>query len=405
MAKKVSLKGIWHVLKNSFKGFSEDKITKLSASLAYYTVFSLGPLLIVIIFLCSFFFGREAIEGTIYTQMESFVGHDAASQVEQIIKNASVGDKGTIAATIGVITLLIGATTVFAELQDSVNTIWGLKAKPTLGIWGMIKTRLLSFGLIGSLGFLLLVSLAVTALIEVLGGKLKSMFPDVGVVILYIVNLVLTLGVITILFAGIFKVLPDADVRWKEVWPGAIATGLLFLIGKFAISFYIGQSEVGSTYGAAGSLVILLVWIYYSSIILYFGAEFTKNWAIEYGDDIQPSEYAVLVKKVEVEEGKGSVQENEDEKNQIKEGKQPVENVAKEKQSKEQNKNKNKEPSREKENKSHDLKKEHNSGAKVHKITANDYTITRKADKPAGFGAVLGGLLLYFINRSSNRDS
>jgi membrane protein len=265
----------------------------------------------VIIFLCSIFLGREAVEGSIYAQMQGFVGDDAAKQIEDIIKNASVSGKGTIAAIIGIVTLLIGATSIFGEIQDSINSIWGLKPKPKLGLLKLIINRLLSFGIIASLGFLLLVSLGVTAVIEALGNKLRTAFPDVTVVIFYIINLVLTLGVTTLLFAVIFKVLPDAKIKWRDVWSGAITTSLLFLLGKFAISFYISKSNVGSTYGAAGSLVILLVWIYYSSIILYLGAVFTKAYAIKYGSEIVPNKYAVTTKQAEIETGKQSVKQKE----------------------------------------------------------------------------------------------
>ena len=311
MTRRITFKGLWEVLKNCFKGFSDDNITKLSASLAYYTVFSLGPLLIVIVFLCSQFFGREAVEGTIYGQIEGFVGHDAALQLQEIIKNAAIGGKGKVAAVIGIIVLLIGATTIFAEIQDSINTIWGLKVKPKAGWFKLIKTRLLSFGVIGSLGFLLLVSLGISALVEALSNRLKAHFPEITVVVFYIINLVITFGVVTALFGVIFKVLPDAKVKWKDVLAGAIATALLFMLGKFAISFYISKSNVGSTYGTAGSLVVLLVWIYYSSIILYFGAEFTKAYAMKYGGKIHPNEYAIVAKTIEVEQGKQSIQEAE----------------------------------------------------------------------------------------------
>ncbi|HEU4470247.1 MAG TPA: YihY/virulence factor BrkB family protein [Flavisolibacter sp.] len=295
--KKFSPGLVWQSLKDAFKGFSEDKVPKLSASLAYYTVFSLGPLLIVIIFLCSIFLGREAVEGTIFTQIKGFIGADAAAQIQDIIRNASVSGKGGVAATIGIITLLIGATTVFGEIQDSINGIWGLKPKPKGGVMALLWSRLTSFGLIASLGFLLLVSLGATAIVEAIGARLADRFPDVTVVVFYIINLVLNLAVITALFAVIFKVLPDAKFKWKNIWPGAIATALLFIIGKFAISLYISKSEVGSTYGAAGSLVVLLLWIYYSSIILYFGAEFTKAYAFRKGASIVPNKYAVWDKE------------------------------------------------------------------------------------------------------------
>jgi membrane protein len=311
MKKKLSLKGIWEVLKNSFSGFSDDNVTKLSGSLAYYTVFSLGPLLVVIISLCGIFLGREAVQGKIFSQLDGFVGRDTALQLQEIIKNAFVADEGTLAATIGIITLLIGATTVFGDIQDSINRIWGLKPKPKRGWLKMLQNRFLSFSIIVSLGFLLLVSLGISAIIEALSNRLQAAYPDVTVIVFYIINLTLTLVITTSIFAVIFKVLPDADIKWKDVLAGAVATALLFMLGKFAISFYIGKSNVGSTYGAAGSLVILLVWVYYSAIILYFGAEFTKAYAIKYGSEIHPNHYAVTMKQVEVETGKQSVQEKE----------------------------------------------------------------------------------------------
>lgn len=295
------LKEVGKVIIQSFKGFVEDKIPKYSASLAYTTVFSFGPLLIVIIFLCSIFFGQEATQGKIYSQMQQFVGQDAALQLQTIIKNASLEGKGTVAALIGIITLLFGATAVFAEIQDSINTIWGFKAKPKKGLWKIVRNRFLSFSVVVSLGFLLLVSLAISTIIEGLSESLKANFPDVTVVIFYILDLIVSFVVITALFAVIFKVLPDAKTKWKDILPGALASGILFMIGKFVISFYIGKSNVGSTYGAAGSLVVLLLWVYYSAMILYLGAEFAKAWSAHKGSSIQPNDYAVALKKVEVE--------------------------------------------------------------------------------------------------------
>ena len=289
------------VIMQSFKNFGEDKIPKYSASLAYTTVFSLGPLLIVIIFLCSIFFGQEATQGKIYSQMQQFVGQDAALQLQTIIQNASISNKGSFAAVIGIVTLILGATAVFAEIQDSINTIWGFKAKPKKGLWKIIRNRFLSFSVVVSLGFLLLVSLAISTILEGLSDQLKARFPNVTVVIFYILNLIISFIVITSLFAVIFKVLPDAQTKWKDIFPGALASGILFMIGKFAISFYIGKSHVGTTYGAAGSLVVLLLWVYYSAIILYLGAEFAKTWASYKGSSIQPNDYAVALKKVEVE--------------------------------------------------------------------------------------------------------
>lgn len=311
MKKKISIKSIWTILKNSAAGFSQNKVLKLSASLAYYTIFALAPLLIIIISLSGIFLGQEAVQGKVYAQLSDFLGSDSAFQLQEIIKNASIADKSKLAAIIGGVTLLIGATTVFAEIQESINMIWGLKPKPKKGWLKMLKNRFLSFSIIISLGFLLLVSLIITTLIDGLSNSLRAHFPEVALIIFYIFNLIITLAVITLIFGVIFKVLPDAIIKWKDVLAGAIATGLLFMIGKFGISFYISKSNVGSTYGAAGSLVIILLWVYYSAIILYFGAEFTKAYAVEFGSQIHPDDYAVTTKTVEVETGKKTVQQKE----------------------------------------------------------------------------------------------
>lgn len=285
---------------------------KLSGSLAYYTVFSMGPLLVVIISLCSIFLAREAVEGEVYNVFRGFVGDDTAMQLQTIIENAAIGEKSLKAVIVGGATLLIGATTVFAEIQDSINSIWGLKAQPKKGWLKMLQNRLLSFSVIVSLGFILLVSLAITGIIEGISGRLQAYFPDVAVVIFYVINLVLSLGISSLIFAVIFKVLPDARIKWSDVFAGAVATGVLFLMGKFGISLYISQTKVGSTYGAAGSLVVLLVWVYYSSVILYIGAEFTKAYAVKYGSEIHPNDYAVTTKQVVVETGKKTIQEKEE---------------------------------------------------------------------------------------------
>lgn len=300
--------GLWRVLKETFAGFIEHKVPKLSGSLAYYTVFSMGPLLLMIISFCGLFFGREAVEGNIYAQLEGFVGHDTALQLQHIIKNASISGKSILSAVIGGVTLLIGATGVFAEIQDSINMIWGLKAKPKKGLIIFLRTRILSFSVIASLGFLLLVSLGISALIESFSSRLQTAYPHVTVTIFYIINILLTFVITTAIFGVVFKVLPDAKISWKDVTAGAIATALLFMLGKFAISYYISKINIGTTYGTAGSLVILLLWIYYSSIILYFGAEFTKVYALSSGKAIHPSQYAVTTQQVQVETGKAPVQ-------------------------------------------------------------------------------------------------
>jgi membrane protein len=305
------LKKVWKVLKHTGEGFAKDSVPKLSASLAYYTIFSLGPMLLVIIYFVDLFWGREAVEGRLYAQIQDLVGNQAALQIQEVIKNASIEGNITLKTTFGFIGLFVGATTVFSEIQDSINAIWKLKAKAEKGWLRMLINRLLSFSLVVSLGFLLLVSLIINALVEGLMDRLQQRFPETTVILFYILNHVLTILIIWFLFAIIFKVLPDAIIRWKDVVVGALFTTLLFSLGRFLISFYIGKSDIGSTYGTAGSLVVLLLWIYFSSIILYFGAEFTKAYAVQFGSEIKPNDYAVTVQVVQVESDKSNVQENE----------------------------------------------------------------------------------------------
>lgn len=316
--------GFFILLKKAAKGFVKDKVLKLSAALAYYTVFSLGPMLIVIIFLVDLFWGRQAVEGSIHNQLNGLVGDNAAAQIQQIIQNASLSGSNTVAAIIGFITLLVGATTVFSEIQDSINTIWKIKVKPKKSLLRMVITRLLSFSLVVGLGFLLLVSLVANTLVEGLMNNLKREFSDVAVIVFYILNLLLTLLVVWFLFAAIFRVLPDAIIRWRDVAVGALFTSILFMLGKFAITVYISRSDIDSTYGAAGSLVILLVWVYFSSAILYFGAEFTKHYAIKYGSEIRPNDYAIMVHVVQLESKKATVQDNEKEAELLETGLQKV---------------------------------------------------------------------------------
>ncbi|HEY9363008.1 MAG TPA: YihY/virulence factor BrkB family protein [Chitinophagaceae bacterium] len=299
---KKTFKKIFKIFKGSFKGFLDDNAMKLSASLAYYTIFSLGPLLIIIMTVVSFFFGREAVQGKVYGQIKGLVGSDAALQIQQIIKNIESSDQHSFGAMLGISMLIIGATVIFTEIQDSINFIWSVKAKPKKGWLKYLRNRLLSFSLIVSLGFLLLVSLLVSSLLDLLSERLKIIFADYTVFIFYVVNMIIVFFVITGLFAVIFKVLPDAKIRWKDALVGAGFTALLFIIGKFLIGFYLGNSQLGATYGAAASIMILFVWVYYSAIILYFGAEFTKAYAMESGDGIQPTDTAVFIIKEETRE-------------------------------------------------------------------------------------------------------
>ncbi len=309
---KITWRGIWEVFKNAGTGFSRNRVTKLSASLAYYTVFSLAPMLVVIIYLASIFWSQSAIEGNIVKQLQQLIGTTSASQIQSIIQNASMKNGGgTLAAIVGFVALFIGATTVFTDMQSSLNYIWSLRIKKDAGILKLLLSRVLSFALVISLGFLLLVSLVLNTLLEGLVGKIHQIFPDLPFQPIYIINLMVTFIVTATLFAIIYKVLPNAEIRWKDVAAGSIFTALLFMLAKFGITLYVSKSNLGNSYGAAGSLVVLLAWIYFSSMILYFGAEVTKAYSIKYGGQIRPTKYTVTVQTIEVESKKNSVQENE----------------------------------------------------------------------------------------------
>ena len=290
------------ILKKAFNGFIDDNAFKLSASLSYYTIFAIGPLLLIITSFAGIFLGRKAVQGEIYDEIKEVVGKEAAIQIQSIIQNIGQSDQGTVGATIGIIVLIIGATGVFTEIQDSINYIWSVKAKPKKGWLKFLMNRLISFSLVVSLGFILLVSLIINALVELLNDKLIRFFKDYTVYLFYVVNILIIFSVITGLFAVIFKVLPDAKIKWKEALIGAGFTALLFLLGKSAISYYLERSDMGVTFGAAASIVIILSWVYYSSLILYFGAELTKVYAIETGTGVVPKETAVFIIKKEAKE-------------------------------------------------------------------------------------------------------
>jgi membrane protein len=297
MRKKRLFKNSWKLLKDTFDAFLDDNAIKLSASLSYYTIFSLPPLSIIILSITGFFFGKEAVRGQFFGQINGLVGNEAAMQIQDAIKNIELSDSNMFAAIFGGIMLFIGASGVFAEIQSSINYIWGLRAKPNKGLMMFIRNRLLSFSMIGSVGFLLLVSLMINTVMDVLNDRLVLYFPDLTVYLFYILNIVILFASTTLLFSIIFKTLPDGTMTWKDTFIGASFTSFFFMLGKFAIGFYLGNSTVASIYGAAGSVVVILVWVYYSAIILYFGAEFTKLYSIRYGRKIIPSQYAVAIQK------------------------------------------------------------------------------------------------------------
>lgn len=300
----MSLKGAWRITKETLVEFTDNKVLKLSAALAYYTIFSIPALLIIIIWVSDIFYGREAVEGGVYAQIAGFVGKDAALQIQETIRNATLSSGSNWAAIIGVATLVIGATGVFTEIQDSINQIWHLKAKPYKGRgwFRLIINRLLSFSMIITLGFLLLVSLIINGVMDVLLSRLSQNFPQLEVYMVYTFNIVFTFIITSFLFGIIFKLLPDARIKWKDIRAGAFTTAILFMGGRFLIGYYLGHnSRMTSAYGAAGSLIVILLWVYYSSIILYFGAVFTRVYAISRGCQIYPNNYAVWVEQREVE--------------------------------------------------------------------------------------------------------
>ena len=297
---------MWQVIKQSFADFINNRVLKLSAALAFYTIFSLPAMMIIILSISGIFYGREAVEGSLYNQIAGFVGTEAALEIQHTIKSAAVSPNSNFAMIVGLITLLIGATSVFNEIQDSINYIWKLKAKPKKGkgIIKMLLNRLLSFSVVVSLGFILLVSLMINGLMDILIHRLTNMFPQLTVIMVYAFNLILTFGITSLLFGMIFKVLPDARIKWKQVRAGAFTTAALFMVGKFLIGFYLGHSKLSSTYGTAGSAIVLLLWVYYSAMILYFGAVFTHVYATHSGSRIYPNNYAVWVQEIEVESEK-----------------------------------------------------------------------------------------------------
>ncbi len=269
--------------KETVTRWTEDKASALAAALAYYALFSLAPLVLIAVAVAGLVFGRQAAEGQLYTQIAGLVGDASAKAVQGLVASMHQQKGGGVIATIiGIATLLFGASGVFAQLQDSMNTIWKAKPPTTNGIVEFLRVRLLSFSMVLGIGFLLLVSLVLSAILAAVGDYLGSFIPG-GAAVGQVLNATVSLVVVTVLFAMIFKLLPDTKVAWRDVWLGALVTSLLFTIGKFAIGFYLGKASVASSYGAAGSVVILLLWVYYSSLILYFGAEFTHVYSMRHG--------------------------------------------------------------------------------------------------------------------------
>ncbi|MBF9252883.1 YihY/virulence factor BrkB family protein [Pontibacter sp. 172403-2] len=299
---KFTIKEVFPLLKTSVSGFTDGNALSLAAALAFNAIFSIPPLLIIIIRAAGVFFGNEVVSGKLADQLSTAIGAGAAEGIQDILKNAKFSGAGGIAFWIGLGTLIFAATTFFATLQQSLNSMWNLKVKPSNSILYMLRERVFSFGIILSIALLLLVSFVISAAISILSGYLTRFIPDAAVWVIKLVDFVVSFGLITILFGLIFKYLPDAIIRWKDTLIGAGVTALLFTVGKFLISWYIGTSDPGSAYGAAGSVIIILIWIYYSSMIVLFGAEFTQQYADRFGQHVRPKLHAVFVEECEVTE-------------------------------------------------------------------------------------------------------
>lgn len=292
---KKRLLNAWSFLIAFFNKWTEDNCFRLSAALSYYTIFSLAPIIIIVIYTASYFFGEEAASGEIYKQIASLVGKESAAAIQAMVQNAYYDESSLLMTIIGIATLIFSTTVTFITLQDSLNDIWRVRAKPEKGWVKLIVNRLISFSMVVGIGFILMVSLVVNALMEVLRGYLIQILSEFSVYLINTIQYVVSLGIVTLLFAMIFKFLPDARIRWKNVWIASIVTAVLFNIGKFLISFYIGQSDMASSFGAAASVIIILLWVNYSSLIFFAGAEFIYIYVQRQGKVIQPARNAVRI--------------------------------------------------------------------------------------------------------------
>ena len=298
------MKGGWSLTKEIFKEFWDDNPMDYAAIIGFYTIFSLPAVLIITIRIASAAFGEEAVRGEIVTQISSVIGRASAEQIQSIIENASQSESSTIGTIIGVAVMIFSATTVFVALQDALNAMWEVEAKPEKGWLKMIINRMLSLAMVVSMGFLLLVSLTVDVVLGLLNDYLQQQLSGIAVYLITAGNITVAFGISIVIFAIIFKVLPDAKIRWKNTWIGATVTAILFTAGKFIINIVLQHDPMADTYGAAGALVMILVWVYYTSIILLLGAEFTQVYSKHHDQGIRPADHAVKVEthKVETDE-------------------------------------------------------------------------------------------------------
>jgi membrane protein len=293
--KKITFQNLKEVFIESGKRWNEADPFRQSAIIAFYAILSLPALLVILISIAGYFFGEEAVSGNLSEEISEMIGSDAAVMIEELVANASQAEAGTWGVIMGVGLLIFGATTVFFQLQKSLNRIWGVIPKPKQALQKYVMDRVFSFGLILVIGFLMLLSLVLTALMGILEDWLLNFFPHYLYILFFVLNFIISLSIVATLFAMMFKMLPDAIIRWKSVWVGAFLTALLFEIGKFALSIYFGAAEPESVYGAAGSLILILIWVSYVCMILFFGAEFTRTWAVRFGHGIKPKKNAQLI--------------------------------------------------------------------------------------------------------------
>jgi membrane protein len=291
------------LFKQTFNEWLEDKAPQLGAALAYYTVFSLAPLILLLLAIVGALFRSDpsGVWTRITEQMGYFLDHSALEIVQQIVQKAAQPNKSAVATIIGIALALFGASGVFGQLQDALNTVWGVKAKPGLGIRGFLRSRFLSFTMVGGVCFLLLVSLVIEGLLKGFSHYVQTHVSG-GLTLALSIYLIFDACIVVLVFAMIFKFLPDVKLRWSDVWVGSILTAVLFVIGKWALGLYLGSGAASSAYGAASSLITLLLWIYYSSQILLFGAEFTQVYARRFGAPVAPDDYAVCIERTEIEQ-------------------------------------------------------------------------------------------------------
>ena len=285
---------VWQLLKETGTAWDEDNVTRLAASLAYFTLLSIAPLIILAVAVAGLAFGEVSAREHIARELSSVVGAGAASAIESISQNAHTPGTGIPSVAVGLLVLLFGASGVFGELQSALNTVWDVAPRPGRGIWGLVKDRFFSFSLVVGVAFLLLVSLIVSAGLTWAGQAFEHSLPG-GAVVWQVLNFAISLAVVTALFALMFKTLPDVFIRWRDVWVGAAVTAGLFTLGKFGLGIYLGSAGVSSAYGAAGSIVALVIWVYYSSQVVLIGAEFTEAYARRFGSRIRPDDHAIAV--------------------------------------------------------------------------------------------------------------